>query len=54
MALKEVELERENLEQKKKRLEEIRSLHKPLEKREMMEHALKYERIRAEKEVAVK
>ncbi len=41
----EIDNERENiaLQQKKKRLEEIRALHKPLEKRDMMEHALKYE-----------
>lgn len=34
------------LQMKKKRLEEIRALHKPLEKKDMMEHALKYEQVR--------
>ncbi len=47
----EIDNERENiaLQQKKKRLEEIRALHKPLEKRDMMEHALKYEQVRLQK-----
>ena len=44
------EMEKGTLEEKKKRLEEIRALHKPLEKQDLMEHALNYERIRQEKE----
>ena len=40
------EMEKGTLEEKKKRLEEIRALHKPLEKQDLMEHALNYERIR--------
>jgi len=54
MALKDAEVLKETLEQKKKRLEEIRALHKPLEKQELMEHALNYEKVRAEKLLAVK
>ena len=50
MALKDQEIERESLEEKKKRLEEIRAFHKPLEKQDLMDHALKYEKIRLERE----
>jgi len=42
MALKDSEAERDALEEKKKKLEEIRAFHKPLEKRDMMDHALNY------------
>ena len=37
------------LETKKKRLEELRSLNKPIRKTDILEHALKYEKIRADK-----
>lgn len=37
------------LETKKKRLEELRSLNKPVRKTDILEHALKYEKIRTEK-----
>ena len=43
-------VERESLEEKKKRLEEIRAFHKPIEKKDMMDHALKYEKIRMQKD----
>jgi len=35
-------------------LEEIRALHKPLEKKDIMEHAINYERIRKEKEMMIR
>ena len=54
MALKDNERENTALELQKKRLEEIRNLHKPIGKNDMMEHALKYEQIRQQKEIAVK
>ncbi len=46
-----IDNEREHvaLKEKKKRLEGIRALHKPLEKKDMMEHALKYEQVRLQK-----
>ena len=44
-------VERESLEEKKRRLEEIRALHKPIEKKDMMDHALKYEKIRMQKDL---
>ena len=50
MARKDVEFENLALEEKKKRLEEIRAFHKPLEKQDMTEHALNYERLRLERE----
>lgn len=37
------------MEKKKKRLEEMRSLNKPVRKNDIAEHALKYEQIRVEK-----
>jgi len=54
MALKDNERENTALELQKKRLEEIRNLHKPIGKSDMMEHALKYEQIRQQKEMIVK
>lgn len=42
--------DKESLEEKKKRLEEIRAFHQPLKKEEMMDHAMKYEKIRQDKE----
>lgn len=54
MALKDDEREKDALEQQKKRLEEIRALRKPLEKIDLMEHAINYEKIRYEKEQALK
>ena len=54
MALKDNEAEKVSLEEHKKRMAEIRSLHKPLEKKDMMDHALNYERIRQEKELKKK
>ena len=50
MAQKDLEIERFSLEEKKKRLEEIRAFHKPLEKKDLMDHALKYEKIRSAKD----
>ena len=38
------------LEEKKRRLEEIRAFHKPIEKKDMLDHALNYEQIRLQKE----
>ena len=46
MALIDDEIERGALEEQKKRLEEIRALRKPLEKQDLMEHALNYEKLR--------
>ncbi len=40
------EYETETLEERKKRLEEIRSMKKPMTKEEMEEHARKYEQMR--------
>lgn len=54
MAQKTDDQERDALEEKKKRLEEIRALHKPLEKKDIMEHAINYERIRKEKEMMIR
>ena len=54
MAMKDNENEKVSLEEHKKRMAEIRSLHKPLEKKDMMDHALNYERIRQEKELVKK
>ena len=54
MARKDVEFENLALEEKKKRLEEIRAFHKPLEKQDMTEHALNYERLRLERENEIK
>lgn len=34
------------LEQKKKQLEELRNFYKPIQKTDLSEHAMKYERIR--------
>jgi len=51
MAKIDSELEKDALENKKKKLEEIRALHKPLEKSDLMSHALNYERIRMDKEL---
>lgn len=42
------EYEAETLEERKKRLEEIRSLKKPMTKEEMEEHARQYEQMREE------
>ena len=49
-----VHLEEQSLQEKKRKLEEIRSLHKPLEKRELAEHAFKYEQMRVERETSLK
>ena len=54
MAMKDALIEKESLEEKKKRLEEIRAFHKPIEKKELMDHALNYEKQRIEKEMEVK
>ena len=54
MARRDLEIENQALEEKKKRLEEIRAFHKPLEKQDMTEHALKYERVRLERENEIK
>ena len=35
-------------------MEEIRSLHKPLEKRDLAEHAYKYEKMRLERDQSIK
>ena len=43
MKLKEQEFENETLEERKKRLEEIRNLHKPLDRGNMMDYALKHD-----------
>ena len=37
------------LEMKKKQLEEKRNLYKPLERKDLMEHAMNYERMKQEK-----
>ena len=49
MAERNQEVEKQSLEEKKKKLEEIRSFHQPLKKESMMDHALKYDQIRMEK-----
>ena len=43
MAQKDKELERDALEEKKKRLEEIRAFYQPMDSRDIREHALKYD-----------
>ena len=43
MAQKDMELERDALEEKKKRLEEIRAFYQPMDSRDIREHALKYD-----------
>ena len=43
-----------SLKEKKKRLEEIRSLHKPLEKKELAEHAYNYQKTKIERETSIK
>lgn len=50
MAEKDLEMEKYTLEIKKKRLEEIRAFHKPLDTKDMMDHAIKYEQIRMAKD----
>ena len=48
------EIEMPQLEQKKKQLEELRSLHKPLDRKEIQEHAMKYESIKQTKMEEIK
>ena len=48
--MREAIIERESLEEKKKRLEEIRAFHQPIQKLEMMDHALKYDKIRLDRD----
>lgn len=43
------EIEMPQLEQKKKQLEELRSFYKPLDKKELTEHAQKYEHLKSTK-----
>ena len=45
--------EQKSLEAKKKRLDEIRSLHKPIVKKELTEHALNYSKIKIQKETSI-
>ena len=52
--MREAIIERESLEEKKKRLEEIRAFHQPIQKLEMMDHALKYDKIRLDRDQEVK
>ncbi|CDW87268.1 UNKNOWN [Stylonychia lemnae] len=40
------EIEMPQLEMKKKQLEELRNLHKPIQKQDLLEHAMKYERMK--------
>ena len=54
LALRDEEEEKLTLEAKKRKLEEIRALHKPIERKDMVDHAIKYERIRLEKEMNIK
>ena len=50
MANQDIEQENKALEEKKKRLEEIRNFYKPLDKQDLANHALKYSKIRIDKE----
>ena len=43
-------LENKALEERKKRLEEVRNFYKPMERTDLMDHALKYEKTRIDRE----
>ena len=54
MQMKEQELEKESLMEKKKRLEEIRAFHQPLDRGDMMDYALKHDEVLRQRKEEIK